>query len=208
AQGGNIAIAANQVQLLNGSRISAQSSGPGNAGNIDITVGDTFLARNSSVTTEATMADGGDISLKAGYMVRLIDSQITTSVGGGAWTTGGNIYIDPEFVILQRSKVIANAFEGTGGNIQITAGNFIADPDSIVDASSALGIDGTVDIRATISNLSGLVTPLPKDFMSAADLIREPCEVRARGGKQSSFIIRGRDGLPAEPGSFMPSPSP
>ena len=206
AQGGNIAIASREVQLLNGSRISAQSSGPGNAGNIFITAGDTFLSRNSAVTTEATMADGGDIRLTAGYMVRLIDSQITTSVGGGPWTTGGNINIDPEFVIFKNSRIIANAFEGQGGNIQITAGAFIADPYSIVDASSTLGIDGTVDIRAPISNLSGIVAPLPKDFLSAASLIREACEARIREGKMSSFIIKGREGIPAEPGSFMPSP--
>ena len=153
-----------------------------------------------------SMPTAATYPLNAGKMVRLVNSVISASVGGGASTVGGNISIDPEYVILQNSKIIANAFEGHGGNIRITAGSFIADPYSIVEASSTLGIDGTVDIRAPISNLSGILAPLSKDFLSAASLIREPCEARVREGKKSSFIIRGRDGLPAEPGSFMPSP--
>jgi len=63
-----------------------------------------------------------------------------------------------------------------------------------------------VDIRALITNLSEIVTPLPKNYISAEALLKEPCEVRARGGKLSSFVIQGRDGLPIEPGGFMPSP--
>ena len=55
----------------------------------------------------------------------------------GPQTTGGNITIDPEFVILQNSQIVANAFAGQGGNIQITAEAFLADPDSRVDASSS-----------------------------------------------------------------------
>jgi hypothetical protein len=107
---------------------------------------------------------------------------------------------------LKRSQIIANAFEGQGGNILIIAGTFLADPYSVVSASSALGIDGTVDIRSPIIDLSGFIAPLQKDFQGAADLLREPCAARARGGEYSSFVIRGRDGLPVQPGSVLPSP--
>jgi len=50
-----------------------------------------------------------------------------------------------------------------------------------------------VDISAPIANISGIVNPLPKDFMSAAQLLQEPCAVRARGGKSSSLVVKGRD---------------
>jgi large exoprotein involved in heme utilization and adhesion len=39
-------------------------------------------------------------------------------------TTGGNITIDPQYVILNDSQIIANAYEGTGGNIRIIADVF------------------------------------------------------------------------------------
>ena len=123
----------------------------GNAGDININAADTLRMKNSSITTEATYSDGGNIYIKAGYMVELIDSKITASVGGGPQTTGGNITIDPEYVILNDSQIIANAYEGKGGNIRIIADVFLASPDSIVDASSALGIDGTVNIQAPIT---------------------------------------------------------
>jgi large exoprotein involved in heme utilization and adhesion len=127
-------------------------------------------------------------------------------VGGGADTTGGNIFIDPEYVILQRSRIIANAYEGKGGNITIISDCFMADPDSIVEASSALGIDGVVDIQAPINNVSGSITGLPKDFKSAVELLRQACAARAKGGSYSSFIMGGRGGLPIEPGGLIPSP--
>ena len=116
-------------------------------------------------------------------MLRLIDSRITTSVGGGPQTVGGNIEVASEYVILQNSRIIANAYEGRGGNIGIDAGTFLADPKSLVDASSALGINGTVDIRAVVQSIAGVVQPLPKDFVGAGDLLRTPCEARLRGGQ-------------------------
>jgi filamentous hemagglutinin family protein len=206
--GGAIDIQAANISLTGSALITAESKGAGNAGNIGITVADTFAARNSAVSTEAAVADGGNIRIDANRMVHLVDSTISTSVGGGAATVGGNITIDPDFVILKNSRITANAYEGAGGNIRIDAGIFLEDPGSTVDASSALGINGTVDIRALITNISGVITPLPKNFVSAEKLLKEPCEVRARGGQISSFVIRGREGLPIEPGNFMPSPPP
>ncbi|MBE0617143.1 MAG: hypothetical protein IH608_04360, partial [Proteobacteria bacterium] len=157
------------------------------------------------VSTEAQQADGGNIEIRAGYMVYLIDSQVTASVGGGAATTGGNVSIDPEFVILKNSQVVANAFEGTGGNIRIVSDVFLVDSQSRVDASSELGVSGTVDIQSPISDVSGLVGPLNTDFVSASALLRERCLARVREGKYSSFVVGGRDGLPIEPGNLLPS---
>ena len=204
--GGNIELTVDRMNLLNGGMVSAESSGPGNAGNIGIQVGDTLLMKDSSITTEAKYTDGGNIHVNAGYMVNLIDSKITASVGGGPNTVGGNITIDPQYVVLNDSQIIANAYEGKGGNIQITADVYLASPESIVDASSALGIDGMVDIRAPITNISGTLAPMQGSFLLSEALLRDRCIARIRGEKVSSFIISGRDGLPIRPGSVLPSP--
>jgi hypothetical protein len=206
AKGGDITLKATQVQLTNRTLISAESSGVGDAGNIDVNAAGSLLMRNSSITTEAKQADGGNIHIDAGYMVNLIDSRITASVGGGPDTVGGNITIDPQYVILNDSQIIANAYEGKGGNIRIIADVFLASPESIVDASSTLGIDGTVDIRAPITNISGTLAPMQGNFLSAEALLRDRCAARVRGEKYSSFVVSGRDGLPIRPGSVLPSP--
>jgi len=206
ARGGDITLKAKQVQLNNGTLISAESSGVGDAGNIDITASDSLLMRNSAITTEAKQADGGNINIKSGYMVQLIDSKITASVGGGPETIGGNITIDPHYVVLNDSQIIANAYEGKGGNIRIIADVFLASPESLVDASSALGIDGTVDIQAPISSIKGTLAPMKGNFLSAETLLRDRCIARIRGERISSFVVSGRDGLPIRPGNVLPSP--
>jgi len=207
-KGGNIVLRAREIRLADGARVSARSRGTGDAGNIEIAAAQSFISTDSKVITASDNADGGNITITAPYMVHLKGSEITASVGGGASTVGGNISIDPQFVILDHSRIIANAYEGQGGNIQIVANVFLADPYSLVDASSALGIDGIVDIRAPITEISGTLVPLGEDFISAFGLLREPCMARIRGGKYSSFIVSGRDGLPMEPGGLLPSPMP
>ncbi len=206
AGGGNISIAAGQDILLNnGTLISAKSSGSGNAGNITLNAGNTYLSENSSVATEAKQADGGSVNLTAGRLAYLVNSEITSSVGGGADTVGGNIIMNYPSVVIENSKIIARANEGSGGNIQITADVFMADHNSVVSASSAKGVDGEVDIRATVRNISGSIGPLREDYSSAQSLLLESCVVRMSDGKKSSLIAAGRDGLPVRPGDLMPS---
>ena len=135
--GGDITIKAQSVGLSNGTLITANSKAPlevtklvlnqdgllvsqvvgdGNAGNITAHSGSTFVMNNSSMTTEATQASGGQIEITAPEMVQLSYSKISTSVAGSAVdTAGGNIMIDPQFVVLQNSQVIAQAFAGAGG---------------------------------------------------------------------------------------------
>jgi large exoprotein involved in heme utilization and adhesion len=214
AKGGDILIDAQSVQLSNGTLISANSNAPsslggeGNAGNITINSASNFVMQNSSVTTEAANTSGGDITINAPEMVQLVNSKITTSVKGVQGDSdGGNITIDPQFVILQNSQIIAQAFAGAGGAINITAGVFLADPASIVDASSTLGISGTINIQSPVQNIGGRLTPLSQKFSSAASLLSQRCAARAADGKFSTFVVAGREGLPVEPGGFLASPS-
>jgi filamentous hemagglutinin family protein len=208
APGGDITITArNSVTLQDHALVSASSQGAGNAGSITIDAGQRYLSTNSAVTTQAAQASGGDITVKAQEMIRLINSQINTSVAGGDATLGGNIKIDPQFVIFQNSQVLAQAFAGTGGNINIISNVFLADPASIVDASSQLGISGTVNIQAPVQNVSGELVVLSEDFSSAAALLAQQCAARVADGKFSTFVVAAREGLPVEPGGLLPSPS-
>jgi filamentous hemagglutinin family protein len=205
--GGDITVQANQVQLTEGATISAESAGVGNAGSITITLHDMFLSQHGTVATTASQADGGNIQLTAPRLIRLRDSQITAAVGGGPATVGGNITIDPQFVLLENSQIVANAFQGQGGNIRLQAQQaFLADPASHVSASSALGINGQVAIQAPVTNISGAVAPLPQAFAQTAELLQSRCAARLREGTVSRLVVGGRDGVPLEPGSLLMSP--
>jgi len=206
AASGKITISSRNIKLNDNTFITAESSGLGNAGDIHFNTESKFTMQNSTVSTKAQQADGGNIKVDTDYLIHLVNSEITSSVDGGADTAGGNISIDPEYVVLDHSRIIANAYEGAGGNINIVADVFLADPESIVDASSALGIDGNVEIESPITSVSGTIAPLPEEFRSVVALLRKPCMARIKQGKYSSFVVNGRDGLPREPGSTLPSP--
>jgi filamentous hemagglutinin family protein len=206
--GGNVVLDVGSISLSNGATINSSSTGTGNAGNITINSDSNILMQNSSVTTEASQASGGQVTFTAPNMIQLVNSKISTSVAGsGTDTAGGNITIDPQFVILQNSQIIAQANAGSGGAINVTAEVFLADPNSVVDASSQQGPQGTVNIQSPVQNVGGHLTPLSQQFSSAAALLAQQCAARAADGKFSTFVVAGREGLPVEPGGFLASPS-
>ncbi len=204
--GGDTRLTAGQsVSLGNGAAISASSTGPANAGNITVNAGAQFLSQNASVTTQASQASGGNITIQATDSIRLVNSQLSTSVQGGPNTAGGNIALDPAVVTLQNSQVTAQAVLGQGGNISIIAGTFLADPTSVVSASSQFGLSGTVNIQSPVSNLSGTLATLAQRPQQAQNLLTQRCAAQING-RLSSFVVAGRDALPVEPGGWLLSP--
>ena len=204
--GGDVTVnTIDELHLNYGAVISSASKGTGDAGDITLNTGKLEI-RDSLITTTSVQADGGDITITTGFLTWLVDSAIATSVDGGPQTTGGNIRINSPYVVLNDSQVIANAYEGKGGSIGITAGTYLADWTSTVSASSTLGISGQVDINSPLVNLSGLLSPLPAAFVDISELLADDCETRYKRHKASSLIIRGRDALPAQPGDLWPSP--
>ena len=203
--GGNITLTAGQsVTLSNGASVSASSTGPGNAGDISINAGLQFDMRDSSVKTEAAQASGGNIDIQSVDRVRLVNSSISTSVLGGAGS-GGNITIDPNVVVLQNSQIIAQAIQGNGGNITIFTPLFLADSTSLVSASSQFGLNGTVTIQSPTSNLSESLGTLSSKPLQAQSLLTQRCAALVNG-QASSFVVAGREQLPADPGGWLTNP--
>jgi len=204
--GGTISLtAAQSVSLSGGSSIAASSTGPANAGNILINAGQNFTATNASVKTDAAQASGGNITVNASDMVHLTNSQINASVQGAQTTIGGNVTIDPSFVILQNSQILAQATQGQGGNISITTNSLLSDAGSLISASSQSGVNGTVTVQSPISQAGGKIIPLSKTTLETTALLSQRCAALT-GGQYSTFVVAGRDALPAEPGSWLGSP--
>ena len=202
--GGNVFVSAPQIALT-AAQIAATSSGPGDAGTVTLVAPVQLVARDSAVTTSAAFADGGNVLLQVGTLLHLVDSQVVAEVRSGQGT-GGNITIDPQFLILDGSRISANAFGGPGGNVRITAGIYLKSPDSTVSASSALGQPGTVGVSSQVTDLTTQVARLPVAVLQAAALLRQSCAARILADAPSSLEVTGREASPREPGHPLVSP--
>ena len=213
-KGGDVVLnAAQNVNITNGGSVSADSLAlaatdatggiGGDTGSIQITAGNSIKLDGGTMSTRAVKADGGNIKLTAPNIVQLNESQITTSVESGVGG-GGNINIDPQFVIVNNSSIIANAFGGPGGNITIVANEFLQSATSVIEASSALSAPGTIEIRSPENNVENNISALPAAFIDASALLRGLCTAR-RTGAPSSFVVAGRGGLPVEADGYLPS---
>jgi hypothetical protein len=111
------------------------------------------------------------------HSIHLVNSKITTSVKAGAGD-GGDINIDPVFVVLDASDILANAHDGNGGDIEIITNHLIKTPDSVIKASSVKGVDGRIQINAPDSQINGELSSAPIEFLNAAAILPQPCSAR------------------------------
>ncbi|EIJ41070.1 filamentous hemagglutinin family N-terminal domain [Beggiatoa alba B18LD] len=198
-QGGTIHLFIDNLVLKGNANISTASTGDGQAGSIDIQAQSMTLQDNSHVTTEAVNAGGGDIYLQVSDILHLQDCQLNTRVQNGTGD-GGNITITaPQFIILDNSQIITQAIAGNGGNIYLSTQEFIAG-ESLVDASSELGIDGEILISSPAKNLTGSLIILSANFADASVLIKDNCKVVKDVKELSRFTHKmERDGVPKAP---------
>jgi hypothetical protein len=203
----NITVASDIVLPDPGPQITALSTGSGDAGSITVSAVRLLMNDGASISTEAvgerSAASGGNITLHVRDFLHLVSSEISTSVKGDTGN-GGNITIDPQLVILNHSSIIAQAIEGHGGNITITAGQFIPSADSIVSATSELGISGTVVINGPRVDVNGALVVLSTQLRGRTEVLREACAARA-DRPNSSLVEAGRGGLPQDPEATLPA---
>ncbi|TFH40219.1 MAG: hypothetical protein E4H01_16960 [Lysobacterales bacterium] len=204
--GGSIMMTAGEsVFLDNNSLIAANSSGSGDAGNIFITAGRTVQIKDSSVTTQAANASGGSINLQATDLVYLLNSQVSASANGVTpGNDGGNVSIDPTFVVLIKSAITATANAGNGGNITINTGFFLKDSVSVLDASSSTGINGEVVINSAFQTLTAEINVLDASFLDVKGLLSKTCAASAASAR-STFVVANRGSVPRSPDSYFPS---
>jgi len=188
-----------------GPQITAMSTGSGDAGSVRVSAFRLLLANGAAISTEAetSTANGGNITLKVGDFLYLLSGEITASVKGETGN-GGNITIDPQSVVLNQSRIIAEAIAGHGGNITINANEFLQSADSVVSASSELGISGTIEIIGPRVDFNGVLVVLSSELRSAAQVLRNSCAAQA-GLPQSSLVEGGRGGLPQDPDATLPA---
>ena len=166
-QGGDVLVQANNLTLSNGSSINSTSVGKNDAGHVSVQANTIHLEEGSNISTASRQAAGGNIIIQAPNLLYLRGSEITTSVATGQGS-GGNITIEnPTFVILDKSQIKAQADAGHGGNIRIIADQFIKSPESLISASSRLGLDGEVQIDSPAVDLDAMLVVLSGNPLEA-----------------------------------------
>jgi filamentous hemagglutinin family protein len=180
-------------------RTSAENSA---GGNIVIKDATSISLLDSEINATAGGINGGEVEIKATDLVYLVDSNINSTAGGD----GGNVNIDPTFVVLKNSKILAQAIEGLGGDIKITATVVLLDPNSVIDAKSAAGeeFDGVITIDAPNQDVTAAVTVLDASFLDVSGLLRQPCSAAAERAR-SSFTVAGKGSVTRAPNTYFPS---
>jgi len=189
--GGSVDIQANHVHLTEGGVIIANSHGDGFAGNIKLALREKLTMNNGFIQTAAKSADGGNIAMTSPNYLYLIESEISTSVGTGLGG-GGNITLQPNFLVQDQSPIIAEAYGGPGGNIDIkTTGiyQFSLSSLSRISASSQFGVDGIVTINTPDNNAEESLLVLPADFSDASVLLDTPCGHRIAENLSSLVMV-------------------
>jgi large exoprotein involved in heme utilization and adhesion len=144
------------------------------------------------------VADADDIIIRVGRLFVMNQGQVTTSVAGGRGS-GGNITanvgeagLSEGFLVIKSSRIVADALEGAGGDITLTAGQILRSADSVITATSKFGLNGQVTIQAPQTDPSASLRVLPNTFLDTANVLPSSCA--ARGGRPASTLINGGHG--------------
>lgn len=195
--GGDIDVQAREIRLAGidpddfGVGIIANALSPQSlsAGNIRIVADQIWMNNGAEISTASAGGRGGNIVINGDELLTLRDSRILTSVVAGAEGAGNITIAKPVAVtLLGIARIQANAFEGAGGNLSISTDTVLQGPLTVIEASSALGIDGLVEIDSPDVDVSASTVLPASDFLDLSDLIAENCG-EAKDVDRSRFIL-------------------
>lgn len=230
--GGSIDIQTPLLSVNHSAGIGVNSEGIGRGGNVQLQAGYLTLENKAFISAETVSNQGGNINIDLNKLLLMRNnSRISATAGiAGVGGNGGNITINAKngFLVAvpkENNDITANAFNGKGGQVTITAqGIFGFVPLSRQKLAILLGTDDpnqldskrlpTSDITAISQNnpsvsSQGIVaintagtdpsrglTELPTDIGDASQLIRQDFCTRGQGSK---FIITGKGGITPSP---------
>ncbi|BAY29300.1 filamentous hemagglutinin family outer membrane protein [Nostoc carneum NIES-2107] len=215
---GNLRIETETLRLQDGAEIGVNHQGIGDAGNLEVAARNVSLNNRAVLSATTTSGQGGNIALQIGDLLLLRrNSQISTTAGiEQAGGDGGNILIDGGLIVAipnEDSDITANAYQGRGGNINITTQGIFGlefrdrlTSLSDITVSSEFGLAGDFEIDILDVDPRQGLTELPADIIDVSSLIAQDfCRVV---GKDSEFVVTGRGGLPSSPNEPLSNNAP
>jgi filamentous hemagglutinin family protein len=201
-ESGNLILNTPILRVLNGAQVTVKNDGTGNAGSLKVNANSIFLDSKGAITAATKSGEGGDITINSqdSLIMRRGSKIDTESFGIG---NGGNIAINSPIIGgFENSDIIANAFKGNGGKINISTQGIFGlkyrpqlTLENDITASSQFGVSGTVDINNFgVDPNSGLVE-LPENVTDPSQQIASGCSAN----QGSSFVATGRGGIPQNP---------
>jgi filamentous hemagglutinin family protein len=199
---GDLQITTPMLRVSDRGSISVKNDGDGNAGTLTLNVERVMLENQGKITGSTQSGEGGDLQVYIGDLLTLRDrSQITTEAGGTG--NGGNLTLNSDLLVAEgNSDIVANAFEGAGGQIAIEARGIFGiefrprlTSESDITASSQFGISGTVAIDSPEVDASRGTLELPTPLMAGSLQLNYGCVTHG----ENSFAVVGRGGLPNAP---------
>jgi filamentous hemagglutinin family protein len=211
----NINIPNGELNVRDGAAVSVSTQGTGNAGDVNIDARSIFLDRGNILATTAS-GTGGNINLKVKDVLLLRNRSLISTTAGTAQQPGdgGNINIDAGFVVAvptENSDIVANAFQGNGGKIQIATNEILGlefrnqlTPLSDITAFTAspqLGFrQGEFRLTRFIPGVVDKVSQLPEqNFTDPSDQIVAGCPA----DRGNTFTVTGRGGIPDNPNQYL-----
>lgn len=193
-------------------RSQQTEAGAGDAGTININAPTLILDNQGTLTGASASVNGGNILLQTpDLLVMRRNSSISASAGTAlAGGNGGNVNISSDILAaLENSDITANAFQGDGGRVNVTAQSIFGaefrlgeTSQSDITASSIFGRQGEVILNIADVDASRGLAELPELIVDPDSLIAQnACTL----GKRSQFVEIGRGGLPASPSETLTS---
>jgi filamentous hemagglutinin family protein len=205
---GSVTINTRQLSVKNGGQVSVRNDGTGDAGQLQISANLIELDNKAKLNASTQSGNGGDITISSQNLTLRNNSSISAEANGIG--NGGNISVKSQLIIavpLENSDITANAFEGRGGNIEIEAKGIFGIESrtkltllSDINASSTLGINGTVQIDTLNSQIISTTTLL--ENIAQPPEITSICHANSNA-EENTFVTTGTGGIPPSPDNFL-----
>lgn len=226
--GGNVIVTTGNLILRDEGTILLSNFATGSGGSLEVMADSIVLDNEASIDAETSFGEGGNIVLRTQDLRLRDNSKITTTAGSASNPInlppeeaalfaplatgvgdGGNITISTDtLVALNNSDITANAQEGFGGRVIITAQGIFGiefreelTPESDITVTSELGAEfnGVVEIRTPGVDSKSALVDLPDNVTDPSQQIVKGCA----GDLGNTFTITGRGGLPEDPVSGL-----
>ncbi|MBW4494255.1 MAG: filamentous hemagglutinin N-terminal domain-containing protein [Oscillatoria princeps RMCB-10] len=219
--GGNVTISTGKLIVRDGAVITMSNLSPGSGGSLEVIADSILLDNKASIGAETAFGEGGNITLRSRSLQLRNSSTISVTAGStqnpfglppdlaavyAAQVTGagdgGNIIINTDtLAALEKSTIAANAQEGRGGRVSITAQGIFLSRDSAITATSALGAEfsGVVEIQTPNTDLKSGLVELAQHPLDPNQRVAAGCAA----DRGNTFTVTGRGGLPEDPTSEL-----